>query len=157
MLSAAQERPRLAIREERPSDQTTLIALLRELHHSEKGDECDGEPSDRQLLGLVERCETFVAEIDGRLVGLVSVEIYEEPDFVRAGERLRATIMAIAVAPEVRRRGVGAQLVAHARRWLSAQGVSSVGLYVRADNAGAQAFYRRLGFATQALAMRREV
>ena len=57
----------------------------------------------------------------------------------------------LAVAPEYRRQGLGRQLV----DWLSASaleaGVSQVNLELRANNAGAEAFYAALGFERQSI------
>ena len=52
------------------------------------------------------------------------------------------------VAPEHRRRGLGALVVAALLRWGAEQGATTVCLQVRRDNAGALAFYDRLGLTT---------
>jgi GNAT superfamily N-acetyltransferase len=50
------------------------------------------------------------------------------------------------VRPEARGRGVGAELVRHAARWLADQGVEVMELDVLASNDAARSAYQRLGF-----------
>jgi ribosomal protein S18 acetylase RimI-like enzyme len=60
----------------------------------------------------------------------------------------RGWLYYLAVADDHRRRGVGRALVAAAEEWLAEQ-VPKAHLMVRDDNAGAVAFYERLGYARQ--------
>ena len=60
-----------------------------------------------------------------------------------AGE---AEILTVAVAPEVRRRGVGAELVTAAAAAVVVRGALSVHLEVAEDNAAARALYAKLGY-----------
>jgi ribosomal protein S18 acetylase RimI-like enzyme len=66
---------------------------------------------------------------------------------VMAGyDGVRGWIYHLAVAPELRRRGLGAQLVRAAEERLRALGCPKVNLQVRPNNREAVAFYRRLGY-----------
>jgi hypothetical protein len=66
---------------------------------------------------------------------------------VMAGyDGVRGWIYHLAVAPELRRRGLGAQLVRAAEERLRALGCPKVNLQVRPSNREAVAFYRRLGY-----------
>jgi ribosomal protein S18 acetylase RimI-like enzyme len=66
---------------------------------------------------------------------------------VMAGyDGVRGWIYHLAVAPELRRRGLGAQLVRAAEERLRALGCPKVDLQVRASNREVVAFYRRLGY-----------
>jgi [ribosomal protein S18]-alanine N-acetyltransferase len=60
---------------------------------------------------------------------------------------LRAHLVLLCVSPAQQRRGIGRRLNA----WLLASarvaGIASIGLELRADNAAALSFYRRLGYA----------
>jgi ribosomal-protein-alanine N-acetyltransferase len=56
-------------------------------------------------------------------------------------------VVSMAVAPDWRRRGLGCRLLADALAAAATHGVRRVTLEVAADNAPAQALYRRLGFA----------
>jgi len=58
-------------------------------------------------------------------------------------------ILNLGVGPEVRRRGIGARLVAQAIEAGREAGVRRAYLEVRESNSGAQAFYASLGFTSQ--------
>jgi ribosomal-protein-alanine N-acetyltransferase len=57
----------------------------------------------------------------------------------------------IAVAPEARRRGIGATLLAAAADFAAERGATRVELEVRAGNSTAVGFYTRMGFAQDGL------
>lgn len=57
-----------------------------------------------------------------------------------------AELLTVAVAPEARRRGVGAALVTAACVAALMRGATSMHLEVAEDNAAARALYRRLGY-----------
>ena len=80
---------------------------------------------------LVSTATIILAEADGEMVGFVTVD----PGTLYLDQ--------IVVAPEHWRSGVGATLIAEAKR-LSPNGLD---LDVNTDNARAIAFYRKLGFA----------
>lgn len=66
---------------------------------------------------------------------------------VMAGyDGVRGWIYHLAVAPELRRRGLGSQLVRAAEERLRALGCPKVNLQVRTSNREVVAFYRRLGY-----------
>lgn len=58
-----------------------------------------------------------------------------------------AHVTNIAVTPELRRRGLGSQLLAHLVRQARRRGCASMTLEVRMGNEAAQAMYRKFGFA----------
>jgi [ribosomal protein S18]-alanine N-acetyltransferase len=58
-----------------------------------------------------------------------------------------AEVLNVAVAPAWRRKGIATEMMNTAIEETRATGVRRVFLEVRESNAGAQAFYRRLGFA----------
>lgn len=78
----------------------------------------------------------LVAVEDDRLVGSVMIGY----------EGHRGWINYLAVAPELRRRGLGRALMAEAERRLLALGCPKVNLQVRAGNESVVAFYERLGY-----------
>ncbi len=80
-----------------------------------------------------------VAVEDGRLVGMVA-------GFADREDERRADVIAMFVAPEARRRGVGRALVEAQVRWAEAEGYRRVGLMVNVENAGAIGLYESLGF-----------
>ena len=83
-----------------------------------------------------------------------------QPDLFLVGvaaSRIVATVMAgyeghrgwlnyLAVAPNHQRSGLGGRMVAEAEERLRALGCSKINLQIRRSNAGAMAFYRKLGF-----------
>lgn len=88
-----------------------------------------------QLAGAA----TFLAVVDGRDVGLVVGAPY-------AGTPPAAGLFAMWVAPQARRRGVGAALVEAHLAWARAQGATRVLLDVADANAPAIGLYDALGF-----------
>ncbi len=54
----------------------------------------------------------------------------------------RGWLYYVAVAPELRRRGYGQEIVRAAERWLADRGVAKVMLMLRPDNKGVIEFYR---------------
>lgn len=63
----------------------------------------------------------------------------------------RGWINYLAVAPAAQGRGHGRTMMAEVERLLEAEGCPKVNLQIRADNEGAVAFYRALGYATDAV------
>ena len=90
----------------------------------------------------------LVAEIDGRVVGLVHV-------FVRpAIENPReAVVQALVVHDAHRRAGVGRMLMAAAERWGNERGCRSVVLSSNVARAPAHAFYAALGYRVAATSL----
>ncbi|MBI4461515.1 MAG: GNAT family N-acetyltransferase [Acidobacteria bacterium] len=79
----------------------------------------------------------FVVEAEGRLIGFALVACH------RGGA---GHIITLDVAPDHRRRQVGTALLAHAERWLAAQGVQQVWLETAVDNEAGVAFWRKSGY-----------
>lgn len=81
-----------------------------------------------------------VAEVDGKVVGLVSWKITEKP--------AHGEIYLLAVSMPYRRRRVGRQLCLHAIQEMKANGVEVVGIGTGEDtfHAPARALYESLGF-----------
>lgn len=79
-----------------------------------------------------------VARRGGRVIGyLFAIWILDE-----------LHVNKIAVTPAERRRGVADALMADCFAFSRTRGITSITLEVRRSNEGAQAFYRRLGFAS---------
>jgi ribosomal protein S18 acetylase RimI-like enzyme len=60
-------------------------------------------------------------------------------------------VLALYVLPEHRRQGIATALLNTAQTWAKARGDRQIGLQVFADNPGAIALYRKLGFQTHSL------
>jgi ribosomal protein S18 acetylase RimI-like enzyme len=84
----------------------------------------------------------LVAELGGRLAGYLRLK----PVTPLAENAHVLGVMGLAVAPEARRRGVGAALLIAAERHARAQGARKLFLRVLGSNESALRLYRRLGF-----------
>lgn len=82
---------------------------------------------------------TFLARLDGSVVGLVTVVRVEKTS-------TSFEIFSMWTAPHGRRSGVGRRLVGAVTEWAIAGGATEIGLWVIRGNAGAQRFYESLGF-----------
>src|SRR5215210_9374743 len=80
------------------------------------------------------RC--WVAEVDGKLVGMIVVWLIVD----------EVHVATIATHPDFRRRGIVKKLLSHALRHLSSEGAQSSFLEVRASNLAAQEMYRKFGY-----------
>jgi ribosomal-protein-alanine N-acetyltransferase len=83
--------------------------------------------------------DVLIAMLGGKAAGYAMV-------FYRSTSRL-ARLYSIATLPEARGKGVAAALMAAVERAACNRGCTGLRLEVRADNAGAIALYRRLGYA----------
>lgn len=99
----------------------------------------------QHLIQAPDSGAVWVAETGGDLIGyLVAVSM---PSLEHKG--LMAEIDEMFVVPEARTRGVGRQLIASLEQSLAARGCVRLQLQLGVANAGARAFYRRLGFAAR--------
>ena len=80
------------------------------------------------------RC--WVAEVDGRLVGIIVAWLIVD----------EVHVATIATHPEFRRQGIAKRLLSHALRELRNEGAQSSFLEVRASNFAAQEMYRKFGY-----------
>jgi len=78
----------------------------------------------------------LVATLDRRIVGAV----------IAGWDGHRGWLYHLAVAPDVRRRGIGSRLVRAAEALLQARGCPKVNLQILASNREVVRFYERLGF-----------
>ena len=85
---------------------------------------------------------TLVAERDGRLVGMVGVQI----GIGWNDDRAWARVMSLVVAESERGRGTGAALMAAAEAWASENGAASLHLTTARYREGAHRFYERIGY-----------
>jgi ribosomal protein S18 acetylase RimI-like enzyme len=84
----------------------------------------------------------LVAELGGRLVGYLRLK-----PVTRLAENAHVLgVMGLAVAPQARRRGVGAALLTAAEQHARARGARKLSLRVLGTNEGALRLYGRLGF-----------
>lgn len=100
------------------------------------------ERSDEEWAGITYRRAqdpngiTYFAFVEGEPCGMAACVLTE----------LGAEMLAVWVAPHRRRQGVAEAMVDYARAWAQARGVDRLVVGVYADNTGAIALYRRVGF-----------
>ena len=94
------------------------------------------------IASLSDREAIFLAEVEGRVVGFQSLDLWATytDSFDHVG------VMGTFVLPEWRGKSFGRCLAEHTFDFARANGYEKIVIYVRAGNAGAQAFYRSLGF-----------
>ncbi|MCM3134292.1 GNAT family N-acetyltransferase [Paenibacillus polysaccharolyticus] len=87
---------------------------------------------------------TLVAEVRGRVVGLIGMQT--SYSYEKNGRHCR--IMALVVHEHYRGSGIGRQLLLAAEQWAAEQQVDSLSLNSgnRADREAAHAFYQRMGY-----------
>lgn len=127
---------RIAIRPCHESDQGAVIELWRECGLVVAW---NGPASDIRRKLRVQRGKFLVGLLDSALVATV----------MAGYEGHRGWINNLAVKPELRRQGLDRRLMAEAEARLTAAGCPKVNLQVRNSNAGALAFYERIGYSTE--------
>jgi ribosomal protein S18 acetylase RimI-like enzyme len=99
----------------------------------------------RDVAGRVESGSVLVAEVDGRIVGTVTVS-FGETDLSQVDDPDAATIRMLGVSSEARGRGVGEALVRRCIEAARAHGCRRIRLDTRTSMAAAHRLYERLGF-----------
>jgi RimJ/RimL family protein N-acetyltransferase len=94
------------------------------------------------IASLGDRSAVFVAEIDGEIAGVQSVDQF----LGYARSTCHVATMGTWLRSGVRGRGIGRLLAAESFRFAQAHGYSKIVIHVLADNERALRFYRRLGF-----------
>lgn len=130
-------RPNVTIRPFRPGDRPALEQLWGRVF-------ADDPPWNAPALLIENKLKVqpellLVGVLDEVLVGAVMAGF----------DGVRGWIYHLAVAPEVRRRGIATLLVRAAESGLRKLGCAKVNLQVRATNADVVAFYRTLGYALE--------
>jgi ribosomal protein S18 acetylase RimI-like enzyme len=94
------------------------------------------EDTPERVAGLLERDALLVAEAGGEIVGAV----------IAAFDGWRGNFYRLAVAPDFRRRGIGARLVAAGEERMRAAGAPRVTALVAFDDADARGFWEAVGY-----------
>jgi ribosomal protein S18 acetylase RimI-like enzyme len=94
------------------------------------------EDTPERVAALLARDALLVAEIDGEIVGAV----------IAAFDGWRGNFYRLAVAPAVRRRGIGGALVAAGEERLRAAGAPRVTALVAFEDSAARAFWASVGY-----------
>ncbi len=144
-----------AIREYRPEDVEEVEECIVELQdHERRIDEklADGRTIAKQYLqDMLARCDetdgkVFVAEVDGRLAGFVSVRARVLKRQLEEREYEYAYIADLVVLPQYRGRGLGRALLQRAEDYAVQQGATLLRIAVLAKNEVARNLYKQFGF-----------
>ena len=87
--------------------------------------------------------ETFVALVEGRIVGSITVYVRPQPSFWQIKQV--GNISGLMVHPAHRRQGIARQLLAQARAFFAVKDVRYFTVFTSVENRGALAFYERSG------------
>ena len=118
------------------ADRETVVALWRDCGLTRPWNDPDADFA----LALDTPASTVLVTRDGETItGSVMVGF----------DGHRGWVYYLAVAPDVRRGGLGRALMAAAEAWLRERGAPKIQLMVRADNANALGFYAALGLEPQ--------
>jgi ribosomal protein S18 acetylase RimI-like enzyme len=112
------------------------------------------EPPECLAARLIDpkRVETpIIAEIEGRAVGFACLRLVPALCY----DPIHAELTELYVEEACRRQGIGRALVTYAERLARESGAEELVLLTGLKNARGQAFYRALGYADWALAMRK--
>ncbi len=103
------------------------------------------------LKGKIRAAETvvLVAELD--VGGVRFIGGFAVMDFETARHLDKAQLALLAVHPNIRRRGIGSQLLRWLHKSARVAGCEHIELQVRADNFTARRFYQKFGYQEEAL------
>jgi len=99
----------------------------------------------QHAAGDRETSTTLVAAVGGEIVGFVDVRLEQSPDPMHR-VMTYCHVVEIAVADDRQGRGLGRRLLRAAEEWGARHGAQLASLEYLANNAGAAAFYERLGY-----------
>jgi GNAT superfamily N-acetyltransferase len=139
----------LSYRDATPDDLAFIVRLIAEDAVAETPDRPD-EPDHPRYLAALAAIEAdpnqrlLVAEYEGRLAGTLQLTFI--PGIARLGET-RCLIEAVHIAPDLRSRGLGSQMIRWAIEEARARGCGLVQLTSNKKRVDAHRFYQRLGFA----------
>jgi len=95
------------------------------------------------------REQLWLAEIDGRIAGVVAITNETEPDYVQAdwnNEEPALIVHRLAVDPALRRGGVARALMQQAEIVAKAQGISTIRVDTNIENRATQGLFPNLGY-----------
>lgn len=134
----------MKIRPAHPNDIPAMAGLLAQLFAIETDFTPDAERQARGLALLLQRpgARIFVAEADGQVVGMCTVQILVS---TALGMEV-GSVEDVVVDAACRGRGIGAALLRHLEAWAKATGLGRLQLAADRDNRPAIEFYRRQGW-----------
>ncbi len=142
--------PDLTIRDAAPADSLALARLVTQLGYP------SSESQIRERLAAFSGRPDYavwVAELEGRIVGLAGVFVHYALEFDGPYGRL----LGLVVDEGRRGQGIGRRLMEHTASWLRSRGVHHLTLTSGKQRREAHDFYRRLGFEETGLRFRKDV
>lgn len=108
----------------------------------------DADAMRERVTGFVDNddAEVLVAEMDGRIVGVASAQIHDNPGAPMFRPGRRAIMSDLVVEPEFRRSGIAKELLARVAEWSRSRGFKSLGINVWSANEEGLAFFIASGF-----------
>jgi aminoglycoside 6'-N-acetyltransferase I len=142
------------IRSATQQDAPSAARLMAQLAEQTRGNIDPGVENRLRVMIELPQYAVFVAEDEeGKAVGLLSAS--QRWTLWHTGPC--ALIEELVVDEAARRQGVGRALIGAALDWARGQGCSEVEVSTDHDNTDAQAFYRQLGFDSEALLLEYEL
>ncbi len=135
----------IEVRDATPTDIPQLASLLGILFAQEHDFTPDRTAQTRGLAMILKtggNARILVAERDGQIVGMVALHVLVS---TALGARV-GMLEDFIVAPQVRRSGIGRQLMAHLIEVARQDGLERITLLTDHDNSAAQEFYQYHGF-----------
>ncbi|CAM2792604.1 GNAT family N-acetyltransferase [Paenibacillus sediminis] len=136
------EAPVLVVRKSQSEDVESLTQLMRELKYPTT---LNVMREQMELIAHDPMYCTFVAELDGKVVGMISLRHITS----RVLPDSTAQITSLVIFEPQRRMGIGKRLIAQAEAWAAERGCSELFVASRSSrekNSPAYAFYERVGF-----------
>ncbi|GAB0120026.1 GNAT family N-acetyltransferase [Acidisoma sp. 7E03] len=141
------------IRDSIEGDNPTLACAMRELMSKARYPEFSPDAPDEVALKDIKGCKTLVLEIEGKVVGMISVSTIDLSARGISNLRNMAFVMAFWIDVCHRRKGYGRALFLEFRKWAEQEDIDIINLAVEADNNSARAFYLKLGLQETSLQM----
>jgi GNAT superfamily N-acetyltransferase len=100
--------------------------------------------------------ECVVSVVDGRVVGMASIEVLPSPGVGSMVRPLRMAEIGIGILDGFRGIGIGRRLMADLEGWATDHGIERIILLVARGNDGATRLYRRLGYLDDGIVLRKD-
>ncbi|GAB3914253.1 GNAT family N-acetyltransferase [Larkinella knui] len=97
----------------------------------------------------IEQNQLWVADLDGKPVGVAAITTDQEPEYAQVGWDLSETAIVVhrlAVDPDVRGRGIAAQLLAQAENVARQRGINVLRIDTNTQNEATQRLFPKAGY-----------